>query len=77
MTSVDLDQPTHPTTPRRDIQGLRAVSVLAVITNHLFAFPRGGFVGVDVFFVLSVGSRSLPSTVDGFAGSCRCRRSSW
>ena len=53
MTSVDLDQPTHPTTPRRDIQGLRAVSVLAVITNHLFAFPRGGFVGVDVFFVLS------------------------
>jgi peptidoglycan/LPS O-acetylase OafA/YrhL len=46
----------HPTpsgTLRRDIQGLRAVAVLAVIANHLFGYPTGGFVGVDVFFVIS------------------------
>lgn len=38
---------------RRDIQGLRAVAVLAVIADHLFGWPKGGFVGVDVFFVVS------------------------
>lgn len=38
---------------RRDIQGLRAVAVLAVVADHLFKWPSGGFVGVDVFFVIS------------------------
>lgn len=38
---------------RRDLQGLRAVAVLAVVATHLTGWPRGGFVGVDVFFVLS------------------------
>lgn len=38
---------------RRDIQGLRAVAVLAVVADHLFHWPSGGFVGVDVFFVIS------------------------
>ncbi|WP_344051881.1 acyltransferase family protein [Microbacterium lacus] len=38
---------------RPDIQGLRTVAVVAVILDHLFGWPVGGFVGVDVFFVIS------------------------
>ncbi len=38
---------------RPDIQGLRALAVLAVIANHLAGWPKGSFVGVDVFFVIS------------------------
>ncbi|NQX26909.1 acyltransferase [Microbacteriaceae bacterium VKM Ac-2854] len=38
---------------RLDIQGLRALAVTAVVFDHLLHWPRGGFVGVDVFFVVS------------------------
>lgn len=38
---------------RLDIQGLRMVAVITVFAFHLVGWPRGGFIGVDVFFVIS------------------------
>ena len=39
---------------RRDIDGLRALAVAAIVAYHAFpGLAPGGFVGVDVFFVIS------------------------
>ena len=51
------DGPTPAISPdplRADIQGLRALAVMSVVLFHLWPnrLP-GGFVGVDVFFVIS------------------------
>lgn len=38
----------------REIDGLRAISVIVIIFFHLkVAFVQGGFIGVDIFFVVS------------------------
>ncbi|SDE23318.1 acyltransferase family protein [Glycomyces harbinensis] len=44
----------RPSHWRPDIEGLRAVAVGAVIAAHIgFFYSEGGFIGVDVFFVIS------------------------
>ena len=55
---------------RRDIQGLRALAVLFVVAFHADLPIPGGFVGVDVFFVISgfVIAAMLQRELDGGGG---------
>ena len=46
---VDRDERGH----RRDVQGLRGLAVLLVVAFHAGLGVTGGFIGVDVFFVVS------------------------
>ena len=51
--------PDHPRqrkttiTYRPDVDGLRAVAVLLVVFDHIHTHVTGGYIGVDVFFVIS------------------------
>lgn len=81
--ATDLSSPSSNPAYRPDIDGLRAIAVLSVVVFH--AFPTllpGGFVGVDIFFVLSgylitsILQRGLENGSFGFADfySRRVRR---
>jgi peptidoglycan/LPS O-acetylase OafA/YrhL len=43
----------HRLTYRADIDGLRAVAVVAVVLFHAGLGFGGGYAGVDIFFVIS------------------------
>jgi peptidoglycan/LPS O-acetylase OafA/YrhL len=52
--SATLTKPDHGRTIRLDIEGMRTIAVGSVLIGHAgVPFMAGGFVGVDVFFVLS------------------------
>ena len=53
MSSRRIETSATTNAARQDIQALRAIAVVAVILDHLLHWPQGGFVGVDIFFVLS------------------------
>lgn len=64
-----LAQQGHPSGPRQDIQALRALAVLLVVAHH-FSLARvsAGFLGVDIFFVVSgylMGGIILRGPADG------------
>jgi peptidoglycan/LPS O-acetylase OafA/YrhL len=49
-----MPQPDRSIRHRPDIDGLRAVAVIPVVAFHAFpSLAPGGFVGVDIFFVIS------------------------
>ena len=79
---VELPQTIHRYRP--EIDGLRALAVIAVLINHLNAdWLKSGYLGVDIFFVISgyVVTASLVAREDGSWGRFlsqfyerRCRR---
>jgi peptidoglycan/LPS O-acetylase OafA/YrhL len=65
----------HSISYRRDIDGLRAIAVLAVVFFHCgLPIASGGYVGVDMFFVISGYVIALTLLRDLEAGRFSIRR---
>lgn len=78
--SPSIPLPTGAIKHRPDIDGLRAVAILPILLLHCgFARLKGGFVGVDIFFVISgylitgIVQRELGSGTFSFSGFYRRR----
>jgi peptidoglycan/LPS O-acetylase OafA/YrhL len=52
MYMIARPSPNNATAYRADIDGLRAISIMLVVGYHAELVPRG-FIGVDIFFVIS------------------------
>ena len=54
MNTLIASRDQHELTYRADIDGLRAVAITSVVAYHIdLPWAHGGFIGVDVFFVIS------------------------
>jgi peptidoglycan/LPS O-acetylase OafA/YrhL len=53
MTAAGIRSTGRRIGRRKPLDGVRAIAVLAVVASHTFLRAEGGFLGVDVFFVLS------------------------
>ena len=55
MTTTEEQSSRFRLGHRPALDGVRGVSILVVLFEHgyLFLYGRGGFLGVDIFFVLS------------------------
>ena len=61
---------------RPDVEGLRALAIVLVLLCHAgIGFAAGGYVGVDVFFVISgfVITRMLVAELRRAPAACHCR----
>ncbi|MDF2443058.1 MAG: hypothetical protein JWR01_1261, partial [Subtercola sp.] len=48
-----MSAPKKASSFRGDLEGIRGIALVIILFTHLVEFPTGGFVALDIFFVLS------------------------